>query len=901
MLNDTQRAVWYWLVGALVLGMPAVSSGQGTVADDRAVLEALYDATNGANWSRNDNWLTSEPLGNWYGVGTDSAGRVTTLTLWDNGLAGSIPAELGNLTNLTYLELGHDELTGSIPAELGNLINLQELFLWNEFGFRSQLTGSIPAELGNLTNLQNLLLSGHQLTGSIPAELGNLTNLQGLWLSTNQLTGSIPAELGSLINLRYLTLYENNLSGPLPSSMTNLRQLVELAIYNNAGLCAPADAAFQAWLATIDDFRGDTCDTTAPTVTISTTAEAPVIGPFTITVVFSEPVSGFELADLVVGNGSASELQGSEATYTATVTPSASGTVTVDIAAGAAADGAGNPSAAAEQFSITAGTAAPTVTGVYIISSPSSGDTFGPGEQVNATVAFSKPVVVTGDPRLVLQMGDQARSADLFFVSAYLAVFRYFVKASDRDDDGIGIPANAVRLNGGSIRDSGGNDVDLTHEAVPDDPRFKVNGGLDAVPTITQVFQGNRPAQDETFGGGEFFSVGVQFSEPVYVTGTGSLQLTVQVGTETRQAEFHRRGTNSILYFEYVVLPSDVDADGYSVPADALTLNGGSVKDADGNDADLRHDAVPADPTRKVNGGSGAPTVRRVLFSRLPASQDTFAAGESIFAVAAFTRDVQVTGTPQFTLQVGAQARRADHLPLLRAAELLPRVNNYHIPEDSLFVYFRYIVQPSDLDDNGISAPANALSLNGGSIRAMDDNSDARVSHDALADDPRRRVDGSRVDDQPPAVRAVFVERPLRGVFGAGDTITVKLAMSEGLTVTGAPRFALRIGAQTRFATFQESLGTSTMLFDYVVDESDRDDNGFSIAADAVDLNGATIRDNAGNDANLDLGYFAFSDDPDYKVDGRLTPVPALPLGGVLALLFALLGGGWRRLTRQPK
>ena len=518
-------------------------------------------------------------------------------------------------------------------------------------------------------------------------------------------------------------------------------------------------------------------------------------------------------------------------------------------------------------------------------------------------VRFSEPVVVTGNPRLVLQVGDETREADLYGVSGSRewVFFQHFVEASDRDDDGVSIPANAVRLNRGSIRDSGGNDVDLTHEAVPDDPQFKVNGGLDAVPTITRVFQGNRPAQDETFGGGEFFSVGVQFSEPVYVTGTGSLQLTVQVGTETRQAEFHRRWMNSILYFEYVVLPSDVDADGYSVPADALTLNGGSVKDADGNDADLRHDAVPDDPTRKVNGGSGAPIVRRVLFSRLPASQDTFAAGESIFAVAAFTREVQVTGTPQFTLQVGAQARRADHLPQLRAAELLPRVNNYHTPEDSLNVYFRYIVQPSDLDDNGISAPANALSLNGGLIRAMDDNSDARVSHDALADDPRRRVDGSRVDDQLPAVRAVFVERPLRGVFGAGDTITVRLAMSEGLTVTGAPRFALRIGAQTRFATFQESLGTSTMLFDYVVDESDRDDNGFSIAADAVDLNGATIRDNAGNDANLDLGYFAFSDDPDYKVDGRLTPVPALPLGGVLALLLALLGGGWRRLTRQPK
>ena len=73
-----------------------------------------------------------------------------------------------------------------------------------------------------------------------------------------------------------------------------------------------------------------------------------------ITVAFSEPVTGFELEDLVVGNGSGSELQGNNASYMATITPAASGTVTVDIAAGAAQDGAGNPSAAAVQFSIVA-------------------------------------------------------------------------------------------------------------------------------------------------------------------------------------------------------------------------------------------------------------------------------------------------------------------------------------------------------------------------------------------------------------------------------------------------------------------------------------------------------------------------------------------------------------------
>ena len=80
----------------------------------------------------------------------------------------------------------------------------------------------------------------------------------------------------------------------------------------------------------------------------------PVIGPFSITVIFSEPVTGFELEDLVVGNGVASELEGNGARYTATVTPTAAGPVTVDIAAGAAEDSAGNPSTAADQFSITA-------------------------------------------------------------------------------------------------------------------------------------------------------------------------------------------------------------------------------------------------------------------------------------------------------------------------------------------------------------------------------------------------------------------------------------------------------------------------------------------------------------------------------------------------------------------
>ncbi len=544
---------------------------------------------------------------------------------------------------------------------------------------------------------------------------------------------------------------------------------------------------------------------------------------------------------------------------------------------------------------------APAIADIRLLHRPVSGDTFDLGERITALVTFDKQVAVTGNPRLVLWMGDQPRSADLQATrdrgGRTDLLFSHYVEASDRDDDGIGIPANALRLNRGSIRDSAGNDADLTHEAVPDDPERKVDGQLDSTPTIRSVFVS--PPPDGTFRRGHHIVVTVRFSARVDVTGTP--QLTLQVGAEARQADLHAwRG--STLTFEYIVQSHDVDEDGIGVPADALTLNGGSITDAGGsNDADLTHEALPDDPARKVDGaGDVVPTVRRVVFLRSPGSQSTYAAGETIFVQVSFTHGVHVTGAPQLALQVGAQTRRADYLPRLRAAEMLPPISGFHTPEEDVrTAYFRYIVQPSDVDDDGVSVPANALTLNGGSIRAIDGNRDARLGHDGVADDPTRKVDGSRVDDQAPGIIGFYMEPPTRGTFGRGDVMTPRLSLNEVVTVTGAPRLALRIGAQTRFATFRETWGSATLLFEYVVEESDRDSNGISVAGDAVDLNGGTIRDNAGNDVSLDLGHLAFNDNPDYRVDGRLTPVPALPLGGILALVLALIGGGWRRLARE--
>ncbi|MEN8218677.1 MAG: leucine-rich repeat domain-containing protein [Pseudomonadota bacterium] len=191
------------------------------------VLVTLYNSTNGDSWTDNSGWLKTNKPCWWNGV-TCSGGHVSRLSLRDNQLTGSIPSELGNLSNLSDLHLSDNELTGSIPSELGNLSNLSDLNLSD-----NELTGSIPSELGNLSNLRYLHLSSNELTGSIPSELGNLSNLRYLFLSFNDLTGTIPRELGNLNKLWWLNLHYNELTGTIPRELGNLSNLTQLWLHSN--------------------------------------------------------------------------------------------------------------------------------------------------------------------------------------------------------------------------------------------------------------------------------------------------------------------------------------------------------------------------------------------------------------------------------------------------------------------------------------------------------------------------------------------------------------------------------------------------------------------------------------------------------------------------------------------
>ncbi len=221
-----------------------------TLQSDSLALVALYNSTDGANWTNNTNWLTGS-VDTWNGVEV-ILGRVTSLQLCSNNLVGNIPSEIGNLTELVYLTLCDNQLNNNIPLEIGNLTNLYDLTLsgnqlsgsipqqignlsnLNYLTFEmNQLTGNIPPEIGNMVNLVSLNLSLNQLSGSIPIEIGNLTRLTHLYLARNQLTDNVPVEIGNLTMLNNLTLYHNQLTGSIPTEISNLTSLEHLYISNN--------------------------------------------------------------------------------------------------------------------------------------------------------------------------------------------------------------------------------------------------------------------------------------------------------------------------------------------------------------------------------------------------------------------------------------------------------------------------------------------------------------------------------------------------------------------------------------------------------------------------------------------------------------------------------------------
>uniref|UniRef100_A0A0E0HG25 non-specific serine/threonine protein kinase n=1 Tax=Oryza nivara TaxID=4536 RepID=A0A0E0HG25_ORYNI len=237
-------------------GVPAVLCQ--TNAQDAAALEGLK-----SQWTNYPlSWNSGDPCGGgWDGIMCTN-GRVTTLRLSSVSLQGTLSGSIGQLGQLTYLDLSFNiNLGGPLPAEIGNLGELTTLILAG-----CSFTGNIPIAIGNLRKLGFLALNSNKFSGGIPSSIGVLTNLLWLDLADNQLTGSVPISTSTspgldqlpfqqepvnwnaywTFQLQYdshthaqsqlrlgLRLDRNGFTGAIPATIGSLVKLNELNLANN--------------------------------------------------------------------------------------------------------------------------------------------------------------------------------------------------------------------------------------------------------------------------------------------------------------------------------------------------------------------------------------------------------------------------------------------------------------------------------------------------------------------------------------------------------------------------------------------------------------------------------------------------------------------------------------------
>ena len=127
----------------------------------------------------------------------------------------------------------------------------------------------------------------------------------------------------------------------------------------------------------------------------------------------------------------------------------------------------------------------------------------------------------------------------------------------------------------------------------------------------------------------------------------------------------------------------------------------------------------------------------------------------------------------------------------------------------------------------------------------------------------------------PPDVRGLAITTAPSNARGyvAGETIGVRVTFSEAVTVSGSPRLALGIGEAIRYASWESETSTGPVVaFRYEVTVEDRDEDGITVGADALDLNGGAIRNAAGVAADVSVGPHALAQDAGHRVLGMAPP-----------------------------
>ena len=353
--------------------------------------------------------------------------------------------DLGSLTSLRAVQAQISNLTG-----LEYATNLTELVAW-----QNDISSLTPIQ--TLTQLTDLRIGNNEISNVSP--LTGLTNLTKLGLQRNNITNVAP--LATLVNLTWLRLASN--------SITDLSPLVTLVNVTDSDVNLPEP------------------DTTAPGVSISVPSGVQN-GAFNATITFTEAVSGFVQSDVSLTGSVASitawRANSGNTIYTATITPTASGTVTVSVAANVATDAANNPNTAATSQTVTVDVDRPTVT----IGVPSGTQT----GAFDVTITFSE--TVSGFAQLDVSLAGSATSITSWRANSNNTVYTATITPTASGTATIGVAANVATdaaNNSNTAATSQTVSVDVDRPTVTIGvPSGTQNGAFDVTITFTETVSG---------------------------------------------------------------------------------------------------------------------------------------------------------------------------------------------------------------------------------------------------------------------------------------------------------------------------------------------------------------------------------------------------------------------------
>ncbi len=478
-------------------------------------------------------------------------------------------------------------------------------------------------------------------------------------------------------------------------------------------------------------------------------------------------------------------------------------------------------------------TTAPAVTSV---TSSTPNGTYTTGQTISIQLAFDKDVDVTGAPHLTLETGSTDGVAVYDSGSGSSALtFVYTISYGENSSSLDYLASNPLSLNGGSIKDSLGNDAALNLPAAGGAGSLSANTNFVVDTTVATVTSVTSSTTNGTYTTSELISIQLVFDKVVNVTGTP--HLTLETGVTDAVVNYSSGSGSNTLTFNYTVGSGQNSSDLDYVSNAALSLNSGTIKDTLNNNANLTLPNPGADGSlgnsKNIRVDTSGPVVTGVNSSTANGSYTT---SDAISIQVGFDEIVTVTGTPQLTLETGSS----------------DAVVNYAGGSGSDTLTFTYTVasgqNSADLDYVSI----NALSLNGGTIRDAIGNNAALTLAAPGAAGSLAANKAIVVDTAVPSVSSV-TSSTADGSYKTADQISIQVVFSKIVNVTGTPQLTLETGASNTSGSYSGGSGTTSLTFTYTVVAGDFSNDLDYISTSALSLGGGTIKDAAENDAILTL------------------------------------------------